>query len=188
MNITNKNMNSEEQLKKLEQSLGMLAPKGTWFCEVLENIWHAKTSIEANGIAEYARNTFDKIGICECLWIGDREEKRPDKNGDKNIGVLIYKDSYYNFGMFQFYWGGDDWTDPKILDLYYDREIIIEEFFENNEENFEKFWDDMYISGMREYMENTYSFETSLEETEKYFKQNENEWRWIDVVPDAYND
>jgi hypothetical protein len=65
-------MTPEKQLEKLSSSLGKLAPKGTWICEVLENIWRSESQEEADKIAIEARNTFAKIGIENALWCGDR--------------------------------------------------------------------------------------------------------------------
>lgn len=65
--------NADDELKKLSISLGRLAPSGTWFREVLEDIYHSDSIEEAQGIADYASSVFRKIGIIDKLWVGDRE-------------------------------------------------------------------------------------------------------------------
>jgi hypothetical protein len=67
-------MTDSEQLKKLSVALGKLAPKGTWFCEILENIWWAESQEEANKIAEDATEVFRNKHIESLLWIGNRED------------------------------------------------------------------------------------------------------------------
>lgn len=48
-----------ERLNILNKALGQIAPKGYWFAEVLEKIWHAKTMDEAMAIAQDARKFID---------------------------------------------------------------------------------------------------------------------------------
>lgn len=55
--------------QKLNVALGRLAPKGTWLCEILEKIWHAKSTEEAVQVATAAQDFISKSG----LWEGDRK-------------------------------------------------------------------------------------------------------------------
>lgn len=52
-------MTPEERLEVLNKALGMIAPAGYWFREVLEKIWHAKTEEEAVQVAKEARQFLD---------------------------------------------------------------------------------------------------------------------------------
>ncbi|MGB3868699.1 MAG: hypothetical protein WA937_04465 [Flavobacteriales bacterium] len=52
-------MTAEQRLEVLNKALGMIAPAGYWFREVLEKIWHAKTEEEAVQVATEARQFID---------------------------------------------------------------------------------------------------------------------------------
>ena len=106
-----------------------------------------------------------------------------------SIGILIYYEPYYNISVFQFYWGGDNWTDPTLLDLYYDRDKIIENWFNNDENKFDEFFEDyIMMDNMTELLENTYTFNREIDFTENFFKNVEIGWKWVNVVPNAYAD
>lgn len=64
--------NHDEQMNV---ALGKLAPKGTWLCEVLENIWRATLPGEADRVAVEASQIVENIG----LWTGPRISERADK-------------------------------------------------------------------------------------------------------------
>jgi len=67
-----------DQLEKINVALGKIAPKGTWFCEQLEEIWRAKTTEEAIKVAEYMRLTIHNMNggtVEHALWAGDRVPK-----------------------------------------------------------------------------------------------------------------
>lgn len=55
--------------QKLNVALGRLAPKGTWLCEILENIFRAPSTEEAVKIATAAQDFISRSG----LWEGDRK-------------------------------------------------------------------------------------------------------------------
>lgn len=55
-----------EQAAKLSKALGLLAPKGTWLCTLLENIWRAANEDDALKIATEAQ-----AKVSERLWDND---------------------------------------------------------------------------------------------------------------------
>jgi hypothetical protein len=50
----------EKRLHIINKALGMIAPAGYWFREVLERIWHAKDEAEAVEVAIAARKFLTK--------------------------------------------------------------------------------------------------------------------------------
>lgn len=59
---------ARETLDKMNHGFGRLAPKGTWLCEIMENIWRSKTVDEAKAIADKVADRISTSG----LWFGDR--------------------------------------------------------------------------------------------------------------------
>ena len=90
----------------------------------------------------------------------------------------------------QFYWGGDGYSDPNILDIYHQRDNIIENCFDNDEQKYEQFLDEAIFSlpNLSEQMENDYTFSKNVKETESYLKHVHTGWKWVNVIPDAYKD
>lgn len=57
-----------ERLERVNVAFGKLAPKGTWLCEVMENIYRAASLDEAVKVAEEAAPIIHRLD----MWTGDR--------------------------------------------------------------------------------------------------------------------
>jgi hypothetical protein len=142
---------------------------------------------------DYFKSIFEK-GKADTKKIFEEieaEEKR--KLNRQKIGVLIYKDpcDYYgdNVGRVQFYWGGDGWSDPSVLDVYHNAEKIISNHFDNNEEKYDEFLDDVLPhESLAVLLENDYTTNKTFEETVDFFTKKETGWKWVNGIPDAYTD
>ncbi len=60
---------ANRRLAIVNHGFGTLAPKGTWLCEIMENIYRAESVEEAKAIAESVSGQIEANG----LWIGDRQ-------------------------------------------------------------------------------------------------------------------